>query len=79
MYLRNISLIPVNNLSITLHMWFTDRLRIQAIFKDGWTGQRANAELLMLSHFSANDQHIKVVTSTITPRVSIFLGLIYCI
>lgn len=51
-------------------MIFIGSLRIEATYKDGWTGQRANAELLMLSHFSSNDQHIKVVTSTTNPKVS---------
>lgn len=56
-------------------MYFIGSLRIEATYKDGWTGQRANAELLMLSHFSANDQHIKIVTSTTTPKVKKYIGV----
>ncbi|KAJ8926001.1 hypothetical protein NQ315_009856 [Exocentrus adspersus] len=48
-------------------------LRVEALYKDGYTGDRAQAELLMLAHYSANDQHIKVVTSTIAPRVGEYM------
>ncbi|ENN78173.1 hypothetical protein YQE_05326, partial [Dendroctonus ponderosae] len=44
-------------------------LRIQATFRDDYTNQHANAELLMQAHYSHNDQHVKVTTSTITPQV----------
>nr|CAI5865848.1 unnamed protein product [Callosobruchus analis] len=48
-------------------------LRINAVYKDGYTGQRAQADLLMLSHYSTNNQHIKVITSTTTPRVGEYM------
>ncbi|XP_057663740.1 CD109 antigen [Diorhabda carinulata] len=48
-------------------------VRIQATFKNGYTGDRANAELLLLAHYSHNDQHIKVITSTIDPRVGEYI------
>ncbi|EFA07485.1 CD109 antigen [Tribolium castaneum] len=43
-------------------------LRIQARFRDG-LGHVAETELLMLSHYSPNNQHIKVFTSTLKPQV----------
>ncbi|CAH2000434.1 unnamed protein product [Acanthoscelides obtectus] len=48
-------------------------LRINAIYKDGYTGQRAQAELLMLAHYSTNNQHMKVITSTTTPKVGEYM------
>uniref|UniRef100_A0AAR5PB89 NTR domain-containing protein n=2 Tax=Dendroctonus ponderosae TaxID=77166 RepID=A0AAR5PB89_DENPD len=48
-------------------------LRIQATFRDDYTNQHANAELLMQAHYSHNDQHVKVTTSTITPQVGEFM------
>ncbi|XP_066263111.1 CD109 antigen [Euwallacea similis] len=44
-------------------------LRIHATFRDDYTNQHATAELLMVAHYSNNDQHIKVTTSTTTPQV----------
>ncbi|KAJ3650099.1 hypothetical protein Zmor_021807 [Zophobas morio] len=43
-------------------------IRIQARFRDG-LGNLAETELLLLSHHSPNNQHIKVFTSTIVPQV----------
>nr|XP_023020660.1 CD109 antigen [Leptinotarsa decemlineata] len=48
-------------------------LRIHATFRDAYSGQLTNAELLMLAHYSFNDQHIKVITSTITPKVGEYM------
>ncbi|KAL1513271.1 hypothetical protein ABEB36_002700 [Hypothenemus hampei] len=48
-------------------------LRIHATFRDDYTNQHATTELLMLAHYSNNDQHIKVTTSTITPKVGEFI------
>jgi CD109 antigen len=43
-------------------------IRIQARFRDG-LGQHAETELLLLSHHSPDDHHIKVFTSTLNPQV----------
>ncbi|KAJ8949269.1 hypothetical protein NQ318_022783 [Aromia moschata] len=48
-------------------------LRIKATYKDGYSGQRIDTELLMLAHYSVNDQHVKVTTSTITPKVGEYM------
>ncbi|XP_072379728.1 CD109 antigen [Diabrotica undecimpunctata] len=48
-------------------------VKMQAVFKDGYSGQRATAELLMLAHYSHTDQHIKVITSTVDPRVGEYM------
>ncbi|KAL3286714.1 hypothetical protein HHI36_001209 [Cryptolaemus montrouzieri] len=47
-------------------------IRIQANFRDGF-GQPTSAELVLLSHHSPNDQHIKLHTSTITPKVGEYM------
>ncbi|XP_045471389.1 CD109 antigen [Harmonia axyridis] len=47
-------------------------IKLQANFRDGF-GQLTTAELLLLAHFSPNDQHIKLTTSTITPEVGEFM------
>lgn len=43
-------------------------LKLTANYKDGY-GERASAELLALTHYSIGDKHIKVLTSTRSPRV----------
>lgn len=48
-------------------------LRVTATFRDEFGGDQATTELLMLAHYSVNDQHIKVITSTITPRVGEYM------
>ncbi|CAG9856305.1 unnamed protein product [Phyllotreta striolata] len=48
-------------------------IKIRAVFKDGYSGQRATAELDMLAHYSATDQHIKVITSTVDPKVGEYM------
>ncbi|CAH0551728.1 unnamed protein product [Brassicogethes aeneus] len=48
-------------------------LKIQATFRDGFSGQQATSELLLSAHYSNNDQHIKVITSTLTPRVGEYM------
>ncbi|CAG9820933.1 unnamed protein product [Phaedon cochleariae] len=49
-------------------------LKIQATLIDRYTRQQlANTDLLMLGHYSVNDQHIKVITSTITPKVGEYM------
>lgn len=48
-------------------------LRIRAEFNDDYTNQHASADLLMVAHFSNNDQHIRVTTSTLTPQVGEFM------
>lgn len=53
-------------------IFFAGALRIQAYFKDT-IGERANAELLMLSHYSPFNKQLKVTTSTNDARVSIFV------
>lgn len=47
---------------------FLGALRVQAYFKDA-IGERANSELLMLSHYSPFNKHIRVSTSTIQAKV----------
>ena len=43
-------------------------LRLTANYKDGY-GERATADLLALTHFSNGDKHIKVLSSTRSPKV----------
>ncbi|KAK4884325.1 hypothetical protein RN001_000596 [Aquatica leii] len=47
-------------------------IKIQASFDDGY-GERAVGELLLLAHHSPNNQHIKVSTSTLAPRVGEYI------
>lgn len=48
-------------------------MKVQAAFKDAF-GERAIADLLILSHYSPNNHHIKVYTTTVQPKVrNIFL------
>ncbi|KAF5280329.1 hypothetical protein FQR65_LT03138 [Abscondita terminalis] len=49
-------------------------ITIQANFNDG-SGQGTSAELLMLAHHSPKNQHIKVSTSTISPKVGQYIIL----
>lgn len=57
---------------------FLGAMRVQAYFKDA-VGERANAELLMLSHYSPFNKHIRVSTSTVQAKVIrlIFIPIIY--
>jgi hypothetical protein len=43
-------------------------LKLVANYKDGY-GERATAEMLALTHYSIGDKHIKVLTSTRSPKV----------
>lgn len=45
-------------------------LRLTANYKDGY-GERASADMMALTHFSIGDKHIKVLTSTRSPKVII--------
>lgn len=45
-------------------------MRVTAYFKDA-LGESASSELLILSHYSRSNHHIKVYTSTSQPKVSI--------
>lgn len=47
---------------------FSAALRVQAYFKDA-VGERANTELLMLSHYSPFNKHLRVSTSTVQAKV----------
>lgn len=47
-------------------------MKFEAYFKDAF-GDRANAELLMLSHYSPDNRHIKVLTSTLQPKVGEYI------
>lgn len=49
-------------------MLFTGVIVIQARFSDT-QGQHVETKLLMHSHYSPNNKHIKVFTSTNNPRV----------
>ncbi|XP_017785160.1 PREDICTED: CD109 antigen isoform X2 [Nicrophorus vespilloides] len=49
-------------------------IRMQAFFRDA-EGGRADADLLMLTHYSPDNQHLKVSTSTISPRVGEYIIL----
>ncbi|KAF5272540.1 hypothetical protein FQA39_LY07864 [Lamprigera yunnana] len=47
-------------------------IKVEATFVDG-SSQRAMGELLLQAHHSPNNQHIKVSTSTLTPRVGEYI------
>lgn len=49
-----------------------EHMRLQASFTDP-RGERAQTELLMVSHYSPRNQHIKVSTSTDTPVVGEYI------
>lgn len=53
----------------------TGNMKIMATFRDGM-GNHAEAELLLLPHHSPTDQHVKVFTSTINPRVNFIICII---
>ena len=44
-------------------------LRLTANYKDGY-GEKSSADLLALTHFSHDDKHIKVLSSTRSPKVN---------
>lgn len=47
---------------------FLVEITYQAYLKDA-EGERAEANLLMLAHYSPANKHVKVVTSTTEPKV----------
>lgn len=52
-----------------------DSMRISASFKDP-EGERVNAELLLLSHYSPLNHHVKVSTSTVNAKVIFFIFIL---
>lgn len=47
-------------------------MKLHAYFKDGY-GERTSADLLLIAHHSPLNQHIKVSTSTIHPKVGEYI------
>lgn len=54
-----------------------DSMKVSADFKD-IEGERAHADLLLLSHYSPSSHHIKVYTSTKDAKVSLVVILVDC-
>lgn len=52
-------------------------MKVSAYFKDG-LGERANSDLQLLSHFSPNNHHIKVSTSTQHAKVRPLIATCRC-